>query len=330
MNTEFSLTLTFSDSFQQNSNGRNFRRIDASDVRYRGQGSRASEKQDLETTDRSKSTNGATNHHEPASGQSSIDDKPAKKRTQQYVEWDTREYTSSKDGRQKRVDAREEQRAKLQMESVKWDMLVYKQMVYKLKTVLKMKKDKKVRKALLMEIHTNEDIIKTIIRSGVPDVPLPPEIELQITVDKSKSRNTGSKSPRTQAQATTESDKDGKVAGEGGTQSRRKGTTNPGRPEDNDDKEDEDDRVKNRGNRQRRKRAEPKEVETEGNKAKNRKKCPKGKAAEAGEEEDDAINHENRSEGGRSARRGKKGSDKVSNRKEPSADTLDLFTLPDF
>ena len=33
------------------------------------------------------------------------------------------------------------------------------------------------------------------------------------------------------------------------------------------------------------------------------------------------INHENRSEGGRGARRGKKGSDKVSNRKEPSADT---------
>ena len=77
-------------------------------------------------------------------GQSSTDDKTAKKRTQQYAELDTREYTSSKDGRQKRVDAREEQRAKAQMESAKRDMLVYKQMVYELKTVLEIKKDKKV------------------------------------------------------------------------------------------------------------------------------------------------------------------------------------------
>ena len=37
-----------------------------------------------------------------------------------------------------------------------------------------------------MEIQANEDIIKTMIRSGVPDMPLPLEIELQITVDKSK------------------------------------------------------------------------------------------------------------------------------------------------
>ena len=69
-------------------------------------------------------------------GQSSTDNKTAKKRTQQYAEWDTREYTSSKDGRQKRQDMREEQRAKAQMESAKRDMLVYKQMVYELKTVL--------------------------------------------------------------------------------------------------------------------------------------------------------------------------------------------------
>ena len=66
-------------------------------------------------------------------GQSSTEDKTTKKRTQQYTEWDTREYTSSKDGRQKRVDAREEQRAKAQMEPAKRDMLVYKQMVYELK-----------------------------------------------------------------------------------------------------------------------------------------------------------------------------------------------------
>ena len=73
-------------------------------------------------------------------------------------------------------------------------------MVYKLKTVLKTKKDKKVRKALLIEIHADEDIIKTLIRSGVPDVPFPPEIELQIMVDKSKTgMQTGSKSPHTQS-----------------------------------------------------------------------------------------------------------------------------------
>ena len=69
-------------------------------------------------------------------GQSSTDSKPVKKRMQQYANWDTREYTSSKDGRQKRVDAREEQRAKAQIESAKRDMLIYKQMVYELKTVL--------------------------------------------------------------------------------------------------------------------------------------------------------------------------------------------------
>ena len=46
--------------------------------------------------------------------QSSAEAKPARKRMQQYAEWDTREYTTSKDGRQKRVDAREEQREKAQ------------------------------------------------------------------------------------------------------------------------------------------------------------------------------------------------------------------------
>ena len=50
---------------------------------------------------------------------------------------------SSKDGRQKPLDAREEQWVKAQMESAKHDMLVYKQMVFELKTVLKMEKDKK-------------------------------------------------------------------------------------------------------------------------------------------------------------------------------------------
>ena len=119
--------------------------------------------------------------------QSLTGSKPARKRAQQYAEWDKKEYTTSKDGRQKRVDAREEQREKAQMESAKRDLLVYKQMVYELKTVLKSEKDKKVKKAINMEIRANEDIIQTMIRSGVPDMPLPPDIELQITMEKNKS-----------------------------------------------------------------------------------------------------------------------------------------------
>ena len=263
-------------------------------------------------------------------GQSSMEDKTAKKRTQKCAESDTREYTSSKDGRQKRVDAREEQRVKAQMESTKWDMLIYKQMVYELKTVLTTKKDKKVRKAIVMEIQANEDIIKTMIRSGVPDVPLPPEIELQITVDKSKTgTQTGSKSPWTRAQAMTEGDKDGKKAGEGAAQSGRKGAANPGRMEElPEEEEDKNDKAKNRGNRLRIRKT--KSEEAEGDKAKNRNKHTKGKADEGDKEEDDAINHENPYQGGCGARKERKGSDKVSNCKQASADLMDLFALLDF
>ena len=50
-----------------------------------------------------------TNPPTATAGQSSMD-KTAKerKKTQQYVDWDKREYTSSKDGCQKRVEARDE------------------------------------------------------------------------------------------------------------------------------------------------------------------------------------------------------------------------------
>ena len=41
------------------------------------------------------------------------------------------------------MDAREKQREERQMEAAKRDMLVYKQMVFELKAVLAMKKDKK-------------------------------------------------------------------------------------------------------------------------------------------------------------------------------------------
>ena len=99
--------------------------------------------------------------------QSATDDKPARRRTQaaiqQYAEWDDREYTSSTEGWQQRQDAREKARMEMQMESVKRDMLVYKQMVSELKAVLATKKDKKTRKAICMEISANEDIIKITI-----------------------------------------------------------------------------------------------------------------------------------------------------------------------
>ena len=137
-----------------------------------------------------------TNPPTVTAGQSSTD-KMAKehKKTQQYVDWHMREYTSSKDGCQKQVEARDEQRAKAQMESAKRDMLVYKQMVLELKMVLKTEKDKKVRRAITAEIGANEDIIKMLIRSGVLDIPLPKEIQLQITVEKNKqgTQQTGAK-----------------------------------------------------------------------------------------------------------------------------------------
>ena len=130
-----------------------------------------------------------TNPPAATAGQSSTaTDKTGRdrKKTQQYADWDKKEYTSSEDGCQKRIEARDEQRAKAQMESAKRDLLVYKQMVLELKTVLKTKKDRKMRKAIKAEIAVNGDIIKTLLRSGIPDLPLPREIELQITVDTSK------------------------------------------------------------------------------------------------------------------------------------------------
>ena len=165
------------------------------------------------------------------------------------------------------------------MESAKHDMLVYKQMVFELKAVMKNEKDKKVKKTLVMEISANEDVIKTMIRSGVPDMPLPPEIQLQITVDKSKTGiQKGSKVPRMRSQAVTE--EDDKKMEEGGGQQGRKASksTKSGEPP-----EDENKKAKNHSNHQR----ELEEDETEGKKAKNRQKQAK-------------------------------------------ADTLDLFTLPDF
>ena len=128
-----------------------------------------------------------------------------------------------------------------------------------------------------MEINANEDIIKIMIRSGVPDVPLPTEVELLIMVDTNKRGNQpqGSKAMKTQSQTP----------------------------------------------------AETEEVEPESDKAKNRGNPTKGKGTEPEEEDDDAINCKNR---GRSANKGQKDSDKLSNCKKPSAETLDLFTLPDF
>ena len=110
-----------------------------------------------------------------------------RKKMQQYADWDKKENMSSKDRCQKRVEARDEQRVQRHRWSQRRvNLLVYKQMVLELKTVLKTKKDRKMRKAIKAEIAANEDIIKTLLRSDVLDLPLPREIELQITVDRSK------------------------------------------------------------------------------------------------------------------------------------------------
>ena len=118
------------------------------------------------------------------------EDKAAKKKTstakQQYPHSDTREYTDSKSRRQAHLDKRENLREERQMESAKRDMLVFKQMIFKLKSVLVMEKDKKVKKALQQEIFANEDIVQTMIRSGIPDVPLLKDIQLQITTERGK------------------------------------------------------------------------------------------------------------------------------------------------
>ena len=178
--------------------------------------------------------------------QSSTGSKPARKRAQQYAEWDKKEYTTSKDGRQKRVDAREEQREKAQMESAKRDLLVYKQMVYELKAVLKSEKDKKVKKAINMEIRANEDIIQTMIQSGVPDMALPPDIELQITMEKNKS-TAGSK------QSASGNDK------------KSEGKKTPRSAKTAEEPVKESDKAKNRSSRQQK----ATEGETEDEKAKN-------------------------------------------------------------
>ena len=119
--------------------------------------------------------------------QSSTASKPARKRAQQYAEWDKRSIPLARMvDRNVLMQGRSKER-KLKLESAKRDLLVYKQMVYELKAVLKSEKDKKVKKAINMEIRANEDIIQTMIWSGVPDMPLPPDIELQITMEKNKS-----------------------------------------------------------------------------------------------------------------------------------------------
>ena len=217
---------------------------------------------------------------QPVVQKSMMDDKPVRRRTpaavQQYAEWDNREYTSSKEERQQRLDTRDKVRAEMQLEAAKKDLLVYKQMVCELKAVLASKKDRKTRKAIRMEISTNKDIIKTMIKSGVPDVPLPTEVELLIMVDTNKTGKQAQGSKATnQLQAMVQTG----------------------------------------------------EVEPESDKMKNRSNPPRGKGTEPEEEGDDAINCENQ---GCNANKGQKDSDNLSNRRKPSAEMLDLFTLLDF
>ena len=188
------------------------------------------------------------------------------------------------------MDAREKARAERQIESVKQDMLVYKQMVCELKAVLATKKQKKMLEAILMEIRVNEDIIKMMIRSSIPDVPLPPNIELLITVDKNKGENPqqGSKLPRTQSQATAEKpEEETEQPNKKAMSSKPREIPEEAKPEGN--------RAKNCGICSKGKRTETEETEAKGDKAKNCGAHSKGKGTEPDEEEDDAINHKNQS-----------------------------------
>ena len=145
----------------------------------------------------------------PQTSTMTTEDKSARKKSsimrQQYPDWDTRQYTDNKSGRQARWDAYEKQRQKQENEAAKRDLLVYKQLIFELKTVQNTEKDKKVRKVVRQEIQANEDIVKTMKRSGVPDVPLPKDIVLQVTTESVKKQGAqGSESPRTRRQAAEE------------------------------------------------------------------------------------------------------------------------------
>ena len=196
-----------------------------------------------------------------------------RKKTQQYTDWDMREYTSSKDGHQKRVEARDEQWAKTQMESAKRDMFVYKQMVLELKMVLKTEKDKKVRRVITAEIGANEDIIKPLIWSGVPDIPLPKEIQLQITVEKNKqgTQQTGAKSPRKSKtiMGMTQADKRTEEVEVEEDNSKNRGNCHGKRGIETEETEQEGKKSKNRTNHQWKKGTGSKEPKNEGKKAKN-------------------------------------------------------------
>ena len=94
-------------------------------------------------------------------------------------------------------------------------------MVRELKKMLETTKERKVHKVIELKIHGNEDIIKTMIRSGVPDVDLCEDALLQISTDKSKkttAQTGGSKSPwiRSQDKGDEEGDKADKDGSKGG------------------------------------------------------------------------------------------------------------------
>ena len=194
------------------------------------------------------------------------------KKMQQYADWDKKEYTSSKDGHQKRVEARDEQHVKAQMDLAKRDLLVYKQMVLELKTVLKMKKERKMRKAIKAEIAANEDIIKTLLRSGVPDLPLPKEIELQITVDRSQQseQQEGAKPGKSKTTMETAEVKERmEDIEEEEDRTKDRGAHHGKRRKETDETEPIDERSINRENRKRQKSTDSKTDEQEGEKSKN-------------------------------------------------------------
>ena len=97
MSTEFSLTLVSATSFSKTAMESPSDALMAvmSDILDRAQ--QLAKNKNITATYRTESTNGSTDYYQ----QNSAEGNPARKRTQQYAEWDTHEYISSKDGRQK-------------------------------------------------------------------------------------------------------------------------------------------------------------------------------------------------------------------------------------
>ena len=129
-----------------------------------------------------------------------------------------------------------------------------------------------MRKAIKAKIAANEDIIKTLLRSGVPDLPLPKEIELQIMVDTSK---------QSEQQAGVKPGKSKTTMETGEVKERM------------EDIEEEEDKMKDVGAHRGKRRKETDETEPIDERSINRENCKrqKGTGSKADEQEGEKSNN---------------------------------------